>query len=143
MNTEIKLGNKTNYPKIFLCYWANMGYSNEYDEIIENRNNFIEQYNIKKIANHKLKFIQNFKLDLYRSANSSLFDHLEIYQDNNDKYVILNSPYGEQNEKLINADWEVINPLYSQSATTYIKILNKADMNKMGFVSKNISEYKF
>ena len=50
--------NKTNYPEIFKnTYWGNFDNCGEKeDEIIENRNTFIEQFKVKNIYKTKLLY---------------------------------------------------------------------------------------
>lgn len=57
--------------------------------------------------------------------NTFRTDHLEFYETNDRKIIITNSPYmvnDNDNQKLISDGWIKI---YANSATTYIKILDK------------------
>jgi hypothetical protein len=120
---------KTQYKKIYeKTYWGNFNYNDftlnkiAFDDILNNRNNFIKSYGIKDIAEKIPGFIQ----EKY-NKNGYKFDHVEIYRSNDKKYIVINSPYciSENDEKNLLLDgWKKIYNLYSNMATTYIKVFN-------------------
>jgi len=89
---------KTENKKIFkTTYWGNFSLKNrsdedlkELDEIVKNRNNFINDYNIKNIVNKRPVKLHEYIKEL---EQKNKLDHVEIYLTNDDKYLILNSPY--------------------------------------------------
>ena len=130
----------TNYPKIYVCYWGSFRETDNNKlskEIIDNRNNFIEKYNIKCSAK-SIGFIKKYYYYLYnerwREKGCKLrVDHLELYKTNDNKYLYINSPYcvNEQEEQnLINDGWIKIEKLYSPMATTFLKYLDKEEITK-------------
>ncbi len=117
---------RTKYPKIYnQTYWGHFGYDKEkgYDIIYENRNKFIEDYQIKNIYNDKRVRINNkIRNELLKVKN----DHNESYITKNKNILLVNSPYGvsdEEREILINNGWTEIYKLYSHTASTFIKML--------------------
>lgn len=116
----------TNYPRIYVhTYWgafrADTGPSKA--EIIQNRNIFIQEYNIKKSA-ERPKYIEKI-LDDCEAACLHL-DHIECYMNDNNEYVILSSPYdtSESNrEKYAEKGWTHIYNLYVNDADTFVKII--------------------
>lgn len=117
----------------------------------ENRIRFIEQYNIKKMMpfgkaplyiwydfhphwkSRQARYKQWYKQDLH------LFDHDVVFQDQNNNWVAMLSPYDEirWGEKYVMKDgtsrddwmrergWERIDPCHHPKATTYVKIVEK------------------
>jgi hypothetical protein len=84
---------KTAYPEIYRhVYWSGFKHDDDdvyADEIIDNRNNFIERYNIVKVdTSRTLQYIS----DKMHSA-SMRADHLELYRDDSGGAILLNSPY--------------------------------------------------
>lgn len=133
---ENKFYELTKYPKIYgQTYWGGFkkqlnDNDNNIEILINNRNNFIENYNIKKICN--LKFIRKY-VDHLRNLRDKPYniDHLETYETFDKKYIIINSPYNsskdnEYTENLLKEGWILINPLYSDHANTYIKFIDKS-----------------
>lgn len=116
----------TKYPRIYnKTYWGHFGYDKEKGDNItfENRNQFIEDYQIKNIYNDKRVRINNkIRNELLKVRN----DHNESYITKNKNILLVNSPYyvsDEEREILINNGWTEIYKLYSHTANTFIKIL--------------------
>lgn len=88
-------------------------------EIIQNRNNFAEAYNIEKLLTNKIpKYVYDQSC---WSLGDELFDHQEIYMNKNGDYVYVCSPYNHFNED--RAGWSKIYPLYALTANTYVKVI--------------------
>ena len=109
----------TKYPKIYDgTYWGHFKASEQHylePKIIENRNNFINDYHIKRSCKTP-KYVQ-FKDDPF------LCDHIECYYTTDKKYIILCSPYGGERPTLLTKGWKQIPQMYSTSATTFMKEL--------------------
>jgi len=98
------------------------------NEIINNRNLFIEDYNIIKNRMRPPLYI-NKEHSNEHGGYLNNFDHVECYMDDNDNYVLISSPYysnGDQYDLFyIGLGWTRIYPLYSIYAATYVKIIFK------------------
>ena len=159
----------TNYPSTFKgTYWSNRIYEMCDAEIIQNRNEFVEKFNIKK---HCLKYpnilklycnitigkgyekvlrLKNFiqipgtpdkfvidktKIESmkYGRENSCYQDHLEVYKTNDDKYIIISSPYKQFDENdmlyLERCGWKQLYKLYDSNASTIYKVLDKNELS--------------
>ena len=107
----------TKYPRIYDgTYWGHFSRENLEQELIDNRNNFINDYHIKRSCKTPKKF------DKYVQFKDEPFlcDHIECYYTTDRKYIIVCSPYGER-PTLLTKGWKQIPPMYSTSATTYLK----------------------
>jgi len=122
-------GSLTDYPKIFNCYWANfkvdLCVENEMQIEAENRNKFVEEYNISHSMRHKK--LPNFiyeKMDRNRKLN---LDHGEVYKNKDGDYILMVSPYGKcDDEEYGKAGWSKYYPCYNHdTATTYIQVVKK------------------
>lgn len=113
----------TDFPNLFKnCYWGHFQNDDDDDIIIENRNKFASNYNLKKVGNIP-KYISNHYSDR-EGKRFKHMDHVEVYK-NNKQYIIISSPYSDGYDEMYNdSEWEKINPLYSPEATTYLKIIN-------------------
>jgi len=135
----------TDYPKIFKkTYWGKFNTENreqkemeEIKNIVQNRNQFIKDYNIKNICLRPIKKIYKF---IDKVKNDSLIDHLEIYETNNKEYYILNSPYKNIDDEItiefINLGWTFIPKLYFNESITFIikvnfEMIKKTNQNYM------------
>ena len=130
---------KTKYPRIYKdCYWGNFEYDSSRnlndDHIYENRNNFIENHNIKKYKGYRIpiklknviKIIEN---DIQKKYSLHI-DHIEIYETIEKDIIYLTSPYQkleDKDEKLLldNTKFTKNRPLYSSGATSYYTIFQK------------------
>lgn len=100
----------TKYPKLFeSVYWGNFSscefedgsFDNKPDEqIIQNRNEFISTYHIKKMGKPK-KTIDNFIHINFLDRNKFNFiDHIEYYKTDDNKIIIISSPYSLTDEDI-------------------------------------------
>jgi hypothetical protein len=109
----------TKYSNIFKCYWGNENSNSSFmEEIFENRNKFIKQYNITKYVGNKT-YTGNLKIDKR---------YIEIYEcENGDKIIVIHF-HKIHNHGLkifcINNNFEKYLSLYHYVCDTYIKILN-------------------
>jgi len=131
---NIKFSSNTKNEKLFKnTYWGNFELSKEnnkyedFEQIFKNRDLFVDEYKIVKNTEKKQRFICEYLKHLEKTQK---MDHTEVYIDSDGKYIIVNSPYGE--EKQIKG-FEMIYKLYASSATTYIKKITKEEMkNEIG-----------
>jgi hypothetical protein len=136
----------TTYPKIYKnTYWGRCRCDdndlNSDLEIIENRNKFIDEYNIKKTAEMSSKIRLDLNKSFYREPTTKNeiidfkrtihhwndIDHLEIYKARDNKFVIVSSPYQSSlDEKVINhyneRGWSLIYNLYHKHALSFCKV---------------------
>lgn len=120
----------TNYPNIYDVYWGNKIYNGTTDcrmiEIFENRNKFIENYNISNKRNlYKFKELIH---EIRSILSDTYFDHSEYYKTNDGKYVLLVNPYYEGfsiKDKMEEFGFIQIENLYDYGySSTWIKIFN-------------------
>ena len=131
-----KVRYKTKYPKIFSCYWGAYDYSNIAmgitDEIIDNRNKFVEDFEItrsKTISDKLNRFLGDYAI--YGKYNP-YYDHIETYYTKTKKHIIVVSPYLTNEcfdfDKIVKyfekGGFKLYNKIYSTSATTFIKVVN-------------------
>lgn len=116
----------TDYPKLYKStYWGTFKcYEEKPDErlnkIIENRNNFIKEYDIKC---HEKKLPKYMLMRCEKHIN--IGDHVEKYKTNDNKLIILNSPYSpseKEHEQFLKLGYIEIKPLYNHFAKTYLYI---------------------
>mgnify|MGYP001763984475 CR=1 FL=1 len=123
------LSDLTNYKKIYeSTYWGGFCISCNDIGIVDNRNAFINDYNIKKQSSRILKNIQEFIKNLMNGEFRNFSDHIEVYEDNNKDFVIITSPYNTNDDdtNFKNATgFKQIYNLYNNSARTYIKIMDR------------------
>jgi hypothetical protein len=116
--------NMTEYPKIFKnVYWGN--FDNETDKleqnIIENRNNFVKEFEIVRVKNIPQKYHKYYNFEKRYNENKDFFDHVEEYKTKNNDYLVICSPYYNQDELAKKLGYRKYKPLYSLGAFTYIK----------------------
>lgn len=122
---------KTEKKKIYQnTYWGQFSLKdrtqeelNELEEVVLNRNRFVKEFKIKSIVN---KCPVKFDKYLNKFKNSNKTDHMEIYLTNDDKYIILNSPYDPDEKKV--PDMQKIYKMYN-NAYSFIKIISKNELN--------------
>ncbi len=129
----------TEYPKLYVnYYWGGFEYQKEnvynMDEtIFKNRNSFVKKYKIKINKNaryHHPAYVEknvSYKLDYF------LFDHVEIYETYDKKFIILISPYtvtDESAERLKKNKWKKIDNMYTLNSESFIKIIAKKSGHK-------------
>lgn len=125
----------TNYPHIYKkCYWGQCEikilYENWYNNIIiQNRNQFINEFHIIKMCCKEPEYVRNeHNMNKYYNIehNGNVFDHIECYETNDGRYILISSPYHLANENVyIQLGWEKIYNLYSTQGATFMKIINK------------------
>lgn len=132
----------TKYPKIFSqVYWGAFEGESAKD-IIDNRNDFIKEFNIKsryRFPQYMWKKYGVFTDRHWVDEKATLgkwiippmnkrckLDHIEIYKTRDNKCVIVNSPYSvseAEEEKILELGYVKYKPLYNSMATTYIHIV--------------------
>lgn len=114
----------TDYPKIYnKVYWGFFQITSESD-IIENRNNFVEKYNIKKCIEKRGRIFEKLERIVLKYEGEVRLDHLEYYMTEDKDFIVINSPY-IQDACYDEYKWKEIYKLYSHSAKTYIKFISK------------------
>lgn len=122
---------KTKYPDLFCrTYWSTGNYIDEPDQyhIVENRNQFAEQYRLKRCVTHNAPpYVEDY-VRTTDNSYPSCFDHKECYVDQDGHYVWIVSPYGAAQgmitgtyELLLNLGWQPIDKLFCASAYTFMK----------------------
>lgn len=113
-------GEYTNRPSLFMStYWGNCCYSKTDDEIIQNRNQFLKDYNIKGLKKETKKIESLFN----QLENYKYLDHQECYRTKDKKNILIVSPYHRDSNKEPPNGWTKIYPLYSNSCYTFLKIV--------------------
>ncbi len=132
----------TNYPKIYNCtYWGRFKWGKHCEsqkeeermqEVIKNRNRFIDDCGIKKVLPYSK---QTKKLTAYVEwlKTRNQIDHLEIYLDKHNDYVLINSPYGNSDDQV--PDMQKFYTMYND-ATTFVKILPKEELKNFKIPKK-------
>lgn len=107
----------TAYPEIFRkTYWGAFKFdTNDYEDICQRRNEFIEMYNIKDCKT-TVRFTRRF--DGYFKG----LDHGEIYQTNDKKYILVCSVSSKIRN---NNEWIPYHNLYRSGWKTYIRLFEK------------------
>ena len=130
----------TDYPLIYGgTYWGKFQicYNKPSDENINNRNNFIKDYDIVKRVEwgKRPDFICKI---VTRPCN--FLDHIEVYKRKDGQYVVVSSPNDETIKEHLDDGWTQIYPLYFRSPS-FIKITNyskyKQSIKKPGKRLKN------
>ena len=117
---------KTEYPEIYMnTYWGN--FTDDADEeIINNRNNFIKDFEIIGIMKEEKKMIELKQILINKYL--TFFDHIEIYKTINNTYIFITSPYGlEKNEML---GFKKIYNLYSHYSNTFYIEYEKSEITR-------------
>lgn len=134
MTGELRYCELTKYPKIFDgSYWGNFRHNpNNLTDgqrtIIENRNKFVQDYDIKKRLDKPPQYVYiHFDRNHPNLREKHIvLDHVECYLNKGGDYVIISSPYDKtQDEKYESLGWIKVEPLYSidNKAITYLKIV--------------------
>ena len=119
----------TKYSKIYKnTYWGLFSSENrseseleELKTVIENRNKFINDFGIKNICKKPVKLA----IYIRHLANTNMIDHLEVYRTKDKKYLLLNSPYHPDENRV--PDMEKIYKMYN-NAYSYVKIISKDEL---------------
>lgn len=139
---SIKFSENTNKPPIFnKTYWGQFKIDEinkyeDFEQIFKNRDQFIKDYNIIKNIDKNKKFIYNYFE--YLKEQKIKLNHTEVYEDNENNYIIVNSPVNSGEEiKEFNKIYE----LYGFGTSTYIKKISKDEMKKVSSIKKTRKEY--
>lgn len=116
--------NQTKYPKIYCkAYWG--AFKGEEDQsIIDNRNEFIKEFNIASYYRMPKYMIRQYGYLMDRNK-SNFFDHIETYKTLDNKCIIVNSPYYtpvETETFLKNLGYTEYKPLYGIDKKTFIYV---------------------
>jgi hypothetical protein len=141
---------KTKYPKLFNCYWGSANYSNNIlgitDEIIENRNKFVEEFDIQRLKEIPIKldkYLGNYGFYYCQQPKNSYYDHVETYYTKNKDHIIIISPYcnGEEVTNFFKKRGYIeYNKLYSTGATTFIRVIKYDDLSRKYYVSEKYKD---
>lgn len=127
---------KTNYPSIFNVYWGDFDCTkndNITQEIINNRNKFVEEYHITEISKAKSGYELMLKISFISPIE---LDHREVYKTIDNKIVCVFSNYVDTKNLngLINLKkmkktaeelgFKDVPPLYSITAVTFIAVFD-------------------
>jgi len=127
MKEEVKKYRQyTKYPKKYEgSYWGNFPAIPE-DNIVENRNRFIKDYDINKFVKHMRLYRRKADKVIIPYEKKTYFDHYELYTINNSSFLLpVISPYNgaSHREEIIADGWSEIYPIYSNSAVSFIKYI--------------------
>jgi hypothetical protein len=120
----------TKYPRIYSkTYWG--AFINDDNRlplsIIENRNAFIKDFNIKGICTIPKRKYEIVRHLLDRNQVSRHIDHTETYKTKDGNIVIVNSPYSvtcdDDEKELLDMGYQKYEKLYCTSARTYVYVL--------------------
>lgn len=127
----------TDYPRIYeRTNWGNLDLemrpmSQRNENIIHNRNRFIEDYDITKCINdtNDLKKISYYMSRFANGYFRNYWDHPELYKTIDGRYIFVLNPYQRianpsENEFLDECGFQRIDPLYCDSEATYVKDLS-------------------
>lgn len=124
MDQPKNFAQQTKYPKIYgYCYWGHFHNEIEDKEIIENRNKFVSELNIKTYYIMPSYMVRKHEKLLKREHD--YIDHTETYRTHDNKCVIINSPRNvteEHEKRLLELGYIKYKKMYSTSANTYIYI---------------------
>lgn len=146
---------QTMYPKIFnKTFWGyfDCKFLDEDKFIFENRNKFIQEYNIKRCCGNKIPQYIEYDVDLYITKIKFLGinDHRECYLDEDKNYVFIVSPYsrnikeGEEDEFLKNTPFKKIYQLYNPKSITYMMIIkNHKNQKRLKLTAKRYYQQMF
>ena len=115
----------TAYPEKYKgTYWGNFA-SIPQTYIVENRNRFITDYDIKKNVKHSNKYYNKANKVLKHFKVQRYLDHYELYSLNNSENLLaVISPYegavSEIRDKIIADGWTEIYPIYGDGAVSFI-----------------------
>lgn len=117
---------KSKYPSIFKgVYWFNPLYEEKDQDIIDNRDQFIEEFGI-----HSKKRLCKKTSKIFDELPRWFDDHRELYWTHKKNIVLLVSPYhsltDENCNKIPDGWFKIDKKLYDGGATTFAKLILKA-----------------
>jgi len=115
----------TKYPEKFKCYWGTHKYQDEREPIYQNRNEFVEEFDITSYQNKEVP--ERMKHIFYYEYRDQKFDHVEMYKTKDKKTILVNSPYCQNDEWFLERGYIIYKPLYHSGVRTYIKVVSKYD----------------
>lgn len=123
----MNLSETTNYNKIYSnTYWGNFEYCSDYDDVINYRNMFINDYNItsKKCSQTMKNIFFNTLQNMRNNANKKCdIDHIEYYSTNRNSSICIFSVYSDDTntKNIMHYGFRVLEyPLYYKEQTTFI-----------------------
>lgn len=156
-NKYWRCADKTNYPRIYnQTPWGSYVMRGECDapeEICENRNKFIEEYNIKNSpSTDKTPQYVKKAVKQYYNQDKDYVDHGEWYKTHDNKWIGIISPNLNKNhekyQQAIDDGWKEIPKMYTYGATSFMKYLysnskkkEMSERDKMRVICKTISKY--
>ncbi|AYV83053.1 MAG: hypothetical protein Hyperionvirus4_18 [Hyperionvirus sp.] len=132
----------TGYPYLFEnTYWGSFvvkANPEMQDEIIKNRNTFVEKYAIVD----KPKREPYYATENFSELGSWKVDHPETYMTKDGTYFNIISLYNENpdNKSAIRSGWTMIEKLYHSRANTYIKEAKKKEFTACPRISKRFGK---
>lgn len=130
MTTTTTYADQTAYPEIYRkTYWGCFITQRQFPEedyIINNRNKFIREYQIKCCRQKAPQYL--YKIMSLAEEEKRDLDHVELYETLDDDYfIVLSSPYGVEKPKThIKNGWIEIYQMYSSDARTFLKRIQKS-----------------
>jgi len=117
----------TKYPNKFKCYWGTHKYQKEYEPVYQNRNEFVEEFDITSYKDNSVPE-RLMHIFYYNHQNHERFDHVEVYKTKDKKTILINSPYHDGNDEwFLERGYKIYKPLYVSHGRTYIKVVSKED----------------
>lgn len=114
----------TDYKNIYRnTSWGNCFPTCDDKNILENRNSFIKDYNIKNSPKRILNKVKTYISNLQYTKARSFLDHLEFYTTKNGDSIIITSPYNVHDD---DTDFQEIYKakkiynLYNNNSRSYI-----------------------
>jgi len=127
----------TKYPKKFQhTYWGHSPAEHTNQEIIKNRNLFVEKFNIKMIT-----YSYRFQ-ELYSRTHLNI-DHPEIYRTKSRQIVFIFSNYeGDNPDDIVeNMGFEKYVPFYSEGVDTFIRLFETEI--ELNLLIKDVNTFTF
>lgn len=141
----------TQYPNLYSStYWGNFKAPLKSDkyyasdlEIIQNRNRFVRDYDIKKSLNggDRLDYISEYIDRLLNSPTGNFFDHVEAYSRSDGMIIIITSPYMINESQ--HESFDPIYKMYARDAFTYIQFISKSTIMEINKREQRIAARKY
>ena len=97
------------------------------NEIIKNRDEFIENNKIKKIiTSQKYTKYHIEYIKIMKKRHENFMQNIEIYQDDSKDFIILVTPYGDNIN--VNISYTVLTNMFTPQLNTYMIKLSKNDI---------------